>query len=167
MHRPRRHRIMGRATSPATETTWPRPSERQDMRHTRGAPYHPMTQGNERWHQTLNISILLENDPARRSRSSDRCIRRVLQPPALSREHRQSHPGRRLTSGAVKPSCWKEKDQTQDHPKPSVASPQTSRVTSTMMRQALSVRDVVLKISDDGQLIVPTIERRSRDPDLP
>jgi hypothetical protein len=32
----------------------------------------------------------------------------------------------------------KRKDQTQDHPKPSVASPQTSRVTSTMMRQTLS-----------------------------
>ena len=36
--------------------------ERQDMRHTRGAPYHPMTQGKiERWHQTLKNRILLEN----------------------------------------------------------------------------------------------------------
>jgi transposase InsO family protein len=32
------------------------------MRHTRGAPYHPMTQGKiERWHQTLKNRILLEN----------------------------------------------------------------------------------------------------------
>jgi putative transposase len=32
------------------------------MEHTRGAPYHPMTQGKiERWHQTLKNRILLEN----------------------------------------------------------------------------------------------------------
>ncbi len=34
----------------------------QDMGHTRGAPYHPMTQGKiERWHQTLKNRIVLEN----------------------------------------------------------------------------------------------------------
>ncbi|SDR40098.1 Homeodomain-like domain-containing protein [Pseudovibrio sp. Tun.PSC04-5.I4] len=33
------------------------------MKHTRGAPYHPQTQGKiERWHQTLKNRILLEND---------------------------------------------------------------------------------------------------------
>ena len=33
-----------------------------NMRHVRGAPYHPMTQGKiERWHQTLKNRILLEN----------------------------------------------------------------------------------------------------------
>ena len=32
------------------------------MRHVRGAPYHPQTQGKiERWHQTLKNRILLEN----------------------------------------------------------------------------------------------------------
>ena len=32
------------------------------MQHTRGAPYHPQTQGKiERWHQTLKNRILLEN----------------------------------------------------------------------------------------------------------
>ena len=32
-----------------------------DMKHTRGKPYHPMTQGKiERWHQTLKNRILLE-----------------------------------------------------------------------------------------------------------
>ncbi len=32
------------------------------MEHTRGAPYHPQTQGKiERWHQTLKNRILLEN----------------------------------------------------------------------------------------------------------
>ncbi len=34
----------------------------RDMTHTRGAPYHPQTQGKiERWHQTLKNRILLEN----------------------------------------------------------------------------------------------------------
>ena len=32
------------------------------MKHVRGAPYHPMTQGKiERWHQTLKNRILLEH----------------------------------------------------------------------------------------------------------
>ena len=34
----------------------------QGMRHTRGKPYHPMTQGKiERWHLSLKSHILLEN----------------------------------------------------------------------------------------------------------
>ena len=33
------------------------------MKHVRGAPYHPMTQGKiERWHQTVKNRILLEHD---------------------------------------------------------------------------------------------------------
>jgi len=36
--------------------------QNQGMNHTRGAPYHPQTQGKiERWHQTLKNRILLEN----------------------------------------------------------------------------------------------------------
>ncbi|MBK8841014.1 MAG: IS3 family transposase [Hyphomonadaceae bacterium] len=36
--------------------------EGKGMSHTRGAPYHPQTQGKiERWHQTLKNRILLEN----------------------------------------------------------------------------------------------------------
>lgn len=32
------------------------------MKHSRGAPYHPQTQGKiERWHQTLKNRVLLEN----------------------------------------------------------------------------------------------------------
>ena len=32
------------------------------LKHSRGAPYHPQTQGKiERWHQTLKNRILLEN----------------------------------------------------------------------------------------------------------
>src|ERR1700736_3046927 len=68
---------------------------------------------------------------ARRSRSSDRCIRRVLAPPALSREHRQSHPGRRLLRARSNhPACLR-KDLSQDHPKLQMLSPQTKGVTST------------------------------------
>ena len=34
----------------------------KNMRHVRGAPFHPQTQGKiERWHQTLKNRILLEN----------------------------------------------------------------------------------------------------------
>jgi len=36
--------------------------DQQGMRHTRGKPYHPMTQGKiERWHLSLKSRILLEN----------------------------------------------------------------------------------------------------------
>ncbi len=36
--------------------------EDRNMKHIRGAPYHPQTQGKiERWHQTLKNRILLEN----------------------------------------------------------------------------------------------------------
>jgi putative transposase len=36
--------------------------EKRGMRHTRGKPYHPMTQGKiERWHLSLKSRILLEN----------------------------------------------------------------------------------------------------------
>lgn len=36
--------------------------EDKGLTHTRGAPYHPQTQGKiEQWHQTLKNRILLEN----------------------------------------------------------------------------------------------------------
>ena len=36
--------------------------EDKQMKHTRGAPYHPMTQGKiERWHQTMKNRVLLEH----------------------------------------------------------------------------------------------------------
>ncbi|MEP1200127.1 integrase core domain-containing protein, partial [Tateyamaria sp.] len=38
------------------------PLQDKGMKHSRGAPYHPQTQGKiERWHQTLKNRILLEN----------------------------------------------------------------------------------------------------------
>src|SRR5215469_7443718 len=54
-----------RTTVPATlRATWPNGSTTatSNIKHLRGAPYHPMTQGKiERWHQTLKNRILLEN----------------------------------------------------------------------------------------------------------
>ena len=36
--------------------------ERQSMKHVRGAPFHPQTQGKiESWHQTMKNRVLLEN----------------------------------------------------------------------------------------------------------
>ena len=50
---------MGRVTCRAS---WRNGSSGRRMRHTRGAPFHPMTQGKiERWHQTLKNRILLEH----------------------------------------------------------------------------------------------------------
>src|SRR5208282_6679684 len=89
---------------------------------------------------------------ARRPRSPDQCVRRVLQPPALSREHRQSYPGRRLLRTWSNHPAGKRKDQTKNHQKSSVASQQASRITSiqdapdSLLDQAASC----LKISDDG-----------------
>ena len=46
-------------TSPAIWAEW---LEDRGIRHIRGAPFHPQTQGKiERWHQTLKNRILLEN----------------------------------------------------------------------------------------------------------
>jgi putative transposase len=68
----------------------------RDMRHTRGAPCHPQTQGKiERW-DPEKPHPARELFPSRRSRSPDCDLRRALQPSALSREPRQSHSGRRL-----------------------------------------------------------------------
>ena len=59
MHRPRLLSDNGSSYVSGDLAKW---LNRQNMRHTRGAPYHPMTQGKiERWHQTLKNRILLEN----------------------------------------------------------------------------------------------------------
>jgi hypothetical protein len=189
MHRPRLLSDNGSSYVSGDLAKW---LERQDMRHTRGAPYHPMTQGKiERWHQTLKNRILLENYylPGDLEAQIDAFVAYY--------NHRRYHESiDNLTPADV----YFGRSQT-ILPKPSVASPQTSRVTSTMMRQTLSwftpppVSKSLTTDSDDPRadvigdtvphpirprtaivqrlwpagliLIVPTIERRSRDPDLP
>jgi transposase InsO family protein len=86
-HRPRLLSDNGPSYVSAELAAW---LDKQDMRHIRGAPYHPMTQGKiERWHLTLKNRILLgELLSTRRARGSDRSLRRPLQSPALPREHR-------------------------------------------------------------------------------
>jgi transposase InsO family protein len=59
VHRPRLLSDNGPSYVSAELAAW---LDKQDMPHTRGAPYHPMTQGKiERWHLTLKNRILLEN----------------------------------------------------------------------------------------------------------
>ena len=57
----------------------------RDMTHTRGRPYHPMTQGKiERWHRSMKkpgvTGALL---PAGRLGTAHRQVRRILQPRVL------------------------------------------------------------------------------------
>ena len=58
VHRPRLLSDNGSSYISADLAEW---LDGQNMNHTRGAPYHPMTQGKiERWHQTLKNRILLK-----------------------------------------------------------------------------------------------------------
>ncbi len=58
-HRPRLLSDNGSSYISADLAAW---LDGKGMQHTRGAPYHPQTQGKiERWHQTLKNRILLEN----------------------------------------------------------------------------------------------------------
>ena len=130
--------------------------EQQDMQHTRGAGYHLMTQGNiERWHQTLKNRILLENYylPGDLEAQMDAFVAQY--------NHRRYHEsidnltpadvyfGRGQTilleRERIKRKTIKEK--------PSVASPQTSRVTSNQDAPDHLLNQVAPchKISDDGQ----------------
>ena len=68
----------------------------QGMRHVRGAPNHPQTQGKiERWHQSLKNCVLLEHYylPGDLEQSVGG-VCGVLQPPALSRKPEQPNPSR-------------------------------------------------------------------------
>ena len=58
-HRPRLLSDNGPCYVSAELGSW---LENQGMTHTRGRPYHPMTQGKiERWHRSLKNQVLLEN----------------------------------------------------------------------------------------------------------
>ncbi len=59
VHRPRLLSDNGSSYVSADLAKW---LDDRKMQHTRGAPYHPQTQGKiERWHQTMKNRILLEN----------------------------------------------------------------------------------------------------------
>src|SRR4051794_8315857 len=75
---------------------------------------------------------------ARRARGSDRSLRRPLQSPALPREHRQSDASRCLLRARSNHPAGKRKDQTQNHPTPTLASQNSRSLKSNRMRQTLS-----------------------------
>ena len=104
----------------------------RNIKHVRGAPYHPMTQGKiERWHQTLKNRILLENyylpgdlEAQIGAFVADYNHRRYhesidnLTPADVYCGARSNHPGRT------------RKDQTTDHCQPSPAAPVAGRLKS-------------------------------------
>ena len=66
--------------------------------------------------------------PPRRSRTPDRCVRRVLQQSALPREPEQRHTCRRLLRARQSHSQRKGKDQETDNPTTPLATSKTSRI---------------------------------------
>jgi putative transposase len=100
------------------------------IKHVRGAPYHPMTQGKiERWHQTLKNRILLENYYLPDDLEAQ--IEAFVADYNHCRYHEsidnltpadvyfgRGHPGRT------------RKDQTTDHRQPPLAAPTAGRLTS-------------------------------------
>jgi len=105
--------------------------EGQKMKHVRGAPFHPQTQGKiplgTLLRNTLPGKGTLASDHeelcsagklllARRSRTPDRGFCRVLQQPALPREPEQRHARRRLLRARQSHSQRKGKDQEEDNP---------------------------------------------------
>ena len=103
------------------------------MKHSRGAPYHPQTQGKiERWHQTLNNRILLENYllPGDLEAQME-AYRRSLQPPALPREPEQRHTCRCLLRARQGHSKTTGKDQTKDIRNTPLVSQPTRRIIQT------------------------------------
>ena len=92
-----------------------------------------MTQGKiERWHQTLKNRILLENYylPGELEAKIGDFVA-ILQPSAIPREHREPDASRRLLRARPDHPPGKRKDQTTDHPKPTLEPPQHRRITST------------------------------------
>ena len=90
--------------------------DEQGMRHTRGKPYHPMTQGKiERWHLSLEPHSARELLSAQRSGARCRGLRRALQSRPLSREPRQSDAGRCLLRAWPARPHRTTRDQTKDH----------------------------------------------------
>jgi transposase InsO family protein len=111
----------------------------RNIKHLRGAPYHPMTQGKiERWHQTLKNRVLLENyflpgdlevqlpPPSTTTTTTDTTKESTISPPPTS------------VAGAARLS-WPNDKGSNDRPLPTVAcSTARGRPNSiTSMRQSL------------------------------
>ncbi len=106
--------------------------DKRRMKHVRGAPYHPQTQGKiERWHQTLKNRILLENYylPGALEAQTHQ-LRRSLQSPALPREHQQSDARRCLLRARTDHPHATGKDPTRHHRTTTLAIPKSRRLRS-------------------------------------
>src|SRR5437879_5794239 len=91
--------------------------DERKIKHLRGAPYHPMTQGKiERSHQTLKNRLLLENYflPGDLETQIAAFVD-DYKPLPIPREHRQSHPGRCLLRARSNHPGGTRKDQATDH----------------------------------------------------
>src|SRR6476660_8737748 len=107
------------------------------MTHIRGAPYHPMTQGKiERWHLTLKNRILLENYylPGQLEARIEAFVAHYNH---LRYHESIADAGRCLLRARSNHPAGKRKDQTQNHPAPTLASQNSRSLKSNRMRQNL------------------------------
>src|SRR6476660_7813180 len=111
----------------------------RNIKHLRGAPYHPMTQGKiERWHQTLKNRILLEI-------TSCPAISKPRSKPSLpttttadTTRASTISPRPTSTAGGVEPS-WQNEKGSNDRPSPTAACSTSFRPPeiSKLMSQSL------------------------------
>jgi hypothetical protein len=104
----------------------------RSLRHVRGAPCHPQTQGKiERWHQTLKNRILLENYylPGDLEAQIARFVQHYPSP-TLSRKPTKPHAGRRLLRQRPDHPPGTRKDQTRHHQTATIETPLESRLNS-------------------------------------
>jgi transposase InsO family protein len=102
------------------------------MGHIRGVPFHSQTQGKiERWHQTLKNRILLENYYL----PGD--LEAQIAAFVAHYNHLRCHEaianltsGRHLLRARTDHLAGKKKDQTRDHPEPTLDTPRQGRLTS-------------------------------------
>ena len=93
----------------------------RNIKHVRGAPYHPMTQGKiERWHQTLKTAFCWKTTTSRGSRGPDQGLRRRLQPLSLPRRASTISLPPTSTSDAGR-SSWQNEKGSNDRPSPTAA----------------------------------------------
>ena len=112
----------------------------RNIKHLRGAPYHPMTQGKiERWHQTLKNRILLENYylPGDLEANIEKFVDHY--------NHRRYHESLSnltpptSTSDVAQLSCWKEKGSN-GTPSKNVACSTTRRPPNLNPQRSQSLR---------------------------
>src|ERR1700731_2393932 len=112
------------------------------IKHLRGPPYHPMTQGKiERWHQTLKNHILLETYFLPGPLKSQIAAFVADYTPAATTRASTISPRPTSTSGAGQPS-WQNEKGSNDRPSPPVACATGCRlpeITKPMARASLNL----------------------------